>query len=268
MRENALADWDLTTTDLKSRLTALYFGRSPESRRFRLGILVFDIATIAFFIGSSFFELSPVIIAIDAVIALVIATDLAARAYISGTPFRFFLRPTSLADLVVVATLLLPAFLDSFAFLRVLRALRLLRSYHVATDLKALSPFFRRNEATIQAAVNLLVFLFVVAAVVFVTQERRNADIQNYVDALYFTVTTLTTTGFGDIILEGTGGRLLAIFVMVIGVSLFLRLAQTIFTGGGKVQYTCPDCGLTRHDPDAVHCKHCGRTLHIETEGA
>jgi voltage-gated potassium channel len=35
-----------------------------------------------------------------------------------------------------------------------------------------------------------------------------------------------------------------------------------------KVHYECPDCGLTRHDPDAVHCKHCGATIHIETEGA
>jgi voltage-gated potassium channel len=34
-----------------------------------------------------------------------------------------------------------------------------------------------------------------------------------------------------------------------------------------KVRYTCPDCGLNRHDPDAVHCKHCGRTINIATEG-
>jgi voltage-gated potassium channel len=33
------------------------------------------------------------------------------------------------------------------------------------------------------------------------------------------------------------------------------------------VHYKCPDCGLTRHDPDAVHCKHCGELLKIETEG-
>jgi len=24
---------------------------------------------------------------------------------------------------------------------------------------------------------------------------------------------------------------------------------------------------LTRHDPDAVHCKHCGEALHIRHEG-
>jgi len=66
-------------------------------------------------------------------------------------------------------------------------------------------------------------------ALVFVLQFEDNPDIDGYIDALYFTVTTLTTTGFGDIILTGNLGRLLAVFIMVAGVALFLRLAQTIF---------------------------------------
>ena len=79
-------------------------------------------------------------------------------------------------------------------------------------------------------------------------------------------MTTLTTTGFGDITLHGSVGRILAVLIMFIGVSLFLRLIQTIFRPA-KVRYDCPDCGLKRHDPDAVHCKHCGRLLPIPSEG-
>ncbi|MGD8340537.1 MAG: ion transporter, partial [Gammaproteobacteria bacterium] len=41
---------------------------------------------------------------------------------------------------------------------------------------------------------------------------------------------------------------------------------QTVFRPH-KVRYECPRCGLTRHDLDAVHCKHCGHELHIRTEG-
>jgi len=54
---------------------------------------------------------------------------------------------------------------------------------------------------------------------------------------------------------------------MIFGISLFLRLLQTIFRPG-KIRYECPMCGLNRHDNDAVHCKHCGTVLHITTEGA
>ena len=53
---------------------------------------------------------------------------------------------------------------------------------------------------------------------------------------------------------------------MIVGVALFLRLVQTIFRPN-RVRHECPDCGLTRHEIDAIHCKHCGRQLHIRTEG-
>jgi voltage-gated potassium channel len=99
-----------------------------------------------------------------------------------------------------------------------------------------------------------------------VTQNDINPEIRTYIDALYFTVTTLTTTGFGDVTLIGPGGRLLAIVIMVAGVSLFLRLLQALFRPH-KIQFKCPDCGLLLHDADAVHCKHCGRVLPIEDEG-
>ena len=116
------------------------------------------------------------------------------------------------------------------------------------------------------SAVNLVVFMLVMTALVFETQVGRNPEINNYADALYFTVTTLTTTGFGDITLEGTGGRLLAVLIMIFGVSLFLRLAQTVFRPS-KVRFQCPECGLSRHDADAVHCKHCGVVVNIPDEG-
>jgi len=53
---------------------------------------------------------------------------------------------------------------------------------------------------------------------------------------------------------------------MICGVTLFLRLAQVLFRPL-KVRQTCQNCGLSLHDADAVHCKHCGAVIHIETEG-
>ncbi len=87
-----------------------------------------------------------------------------------------------------------------------------------------------------------------------------------FVDAFYFTVATVTTTGFGDITLPGNFGKLTSIVTMIIGISLFVRLAQSIVRPY-KVTFPCPECGLQRHDADAVHCKACGRVLNIPDEG-
>jgi voltage-gated potassium channel len=252
--------------DLRAKLQTLYFGEGPRARRFRYGLIVFDLVTIAVFLIASFARDASWLIPLDIALALALSAEFAARLYAEPSRWAHLRSGATLADLVVIVSLLLPAFVDNLAFLRVARALRLLRSYHLLRDLRQDSPRFRTYEDVIQRTVTLGVFIFVVTSAVFVTQNDINPQISNYVDALYFTITTLTTTGFGDITLQGPGGRLLAVVIMVVGVSLFLRLLQALFRPN-KVRFECPDCGLLVHDADAVHCKHCGRVLHIQTEG-
>ncbi len=247
-------------------LHELYYGRGRRAARFQYAMIAFDLAVIAFFVAVSFVPHHPWLVWVDLGLALLLAADFGARLWIANRRVRFFVRPGSLADLVVIASLLMPALTESYAFLRIVRVLRLIRSYHVLGLLCRRSAFFKANYDIILSAINLVVFVFVMTAVVYVTQARQNPAIENYVDALYFTVTAMTTTGFGDIILAGTEGKLLAVIIMMFGISLFVRLAQTVFRPG-KVRHECPTCGLLRHDPDAVHCKHCGTTLHIPTEG-
>ncbi|MEM7747712.1 MAG: ion channel [Pseudomonadota bacterium] len=251
---------------MKETLRTLYRGTSERARMFRFAVLAFDVVTILFFIVSSLMQDQLWIYIVDAIVGLVILADVAARYWIAERKSRFLMETTTWADIIVIITLFLPALLESLLFLRVVRALRLLRSYRVLKDLRNEFSYFRRNEETIQSAVNLGVFVFVMTALVYVLQVNTNPQINNYVDALYFTVTALTTTGFGDITLSDTTGRILSVLIMVFGVALFLRLIQTIFRPS-RVIYDCPDCGLHRHDADAIHCKHCGRVINIASDG-
>ena len=84
----------------------------------------------------------------------------------------------------------------------------------------------------------------------YVTQVVINANIVTYVDALYFTVTTLTTTGFGDIVLQGEYARLSSIAIMLLGFAP-VPPAGTSGVPTRKVSFRCPDCGLSRHEADA-----------------
>lgn len=249
----------------KHGLRQLYYGSDAISRRFRFTLLVFDIATIGLFLATTFVDNAPWVIALDFCLAAIIATDLGARFWIATNRREFVLSLWTIADVVVLFSLLAPVLTDNLGFLRIARAVRLLRSYHVLRDLRGQSAWFRANEEVIKRTLNLFVFIFVVTSAVFVTQHEINPGITNYIDALYFTITTLTTTGFGDITLQGPGGRLLSVVIMVIGVSLFLQLLQAIFRPR-KVRHRCPDCALLVHDADAVHCKHCGRVLAIPNE--
>ena len=248
-------------------LDGLYHGDSKAAIRFRFALLTVDLATIAFFVVLSMAAVqAPWVNVLNYVIAVYLIADVTARGLLRKRRLIFLLWPTTIADILVVVSLLLAPFIQSLAFLRLLRALRLLQSYHMVRDLRRIYPFFRKNESVIHAVLNLLVFIYIVSALVLVLQIGRNPMIGNYLDALYYTVTTLTTTGFGDIVLTGRSGQMLSIVIMVAGVALFLRLIQTIFRPP-QVKHRCPDCGLTEHDRDAVHCKHCGRVIDIETAG-
>ncbi len=253
---------------LRQRLNALYTGQGRKAKRFRYGLIGFDLCSIAFIVATMPMEPHPWILAADVAIGAVILADVLARLWITPDWRRALWRPTMVIDLIVVFSLLLaPLFAQNLGFLRILRSFRLFQSYRVLRDLRQETAFFRRNEDVIVSIINLVTFIFLVTALVFTLQYKDNPAIASYGDALYFTVTTLTTTGYGDITLTGEGGRLLSVAIMVVGVALFLRLAQTVFRPP-KIRHACQSCGLGRHDADAVHCKHCGTVLKIETEGA
>src|SRR5690606_6920748 len=149
-----------------------------------------------------------------------------------------------------IVSFIAPIVGEGIGFLRILRTVRLLHTYHLLVRLRADSAFFRRNEELIIATVNLCVFIFIMTGFVYETQYRTNPQIANYIDALSFTISALTTTGFGDITLKGTFGNLLSVVIMIFGVTLFLRLIQVLLRPN-KVRFPCPTCGLQRHDRDA-----------------
>lgn len=247
-------------------LRRLYFGKEPASRAFRWGLLAFDIAVIVYFLVSATIDARATPRGLDYALALAILADMVARIVITPRPWANILGVWTIVDMLVIVSLVVPIFVDHAGFLRVIRMLRLLRSYHVVRELREHSAWFKRNEEVIQSSLNLAVFVFFISAVVYVLEGHKNEKIGNYFDALYFTVTTLTTTGFGDITMSDTTGRMLAVVIMLVGVGLFIRLVQVIFRPN-KVRFPCPACGLTRHEPDAVHCKSCGTVLAIPDEG-
>jgi voltage-gated potassium channel len=244
----------------------LYEGDTPGAYRFRYGLLAFDLATVLFIIGTSFAPRTAFLESLDVLFGLGILADFMTRLAISRSLKRELLRLSTWTDIAAIISFLAPLIGEAAGFLRILRTLRLLRTYQVLKRLRADSPYFRHHEEVIIASANLIVFVFIMTGIVYETQHYTNPLIANYADALYFTVTALTTTGFGDIVLKGTAGRIVSVVVMVFGVTLFFALIRALLRPS-KVRFQCPTCGLRRHDFDAVHCKACGTILNIPDEG-
>ncbi|OYX36245.1 MAG: ion transporter [Caulobacterales bacterium 32-69-10] len=248
---------------LRARLHRLYYGRTPAAVRFRYSVLVLDLAIIAFFIAAPMLRGTEAFFLIDYAIAVVVAVEMVARVS-AAYDSRWWRAPIVWVDIFVLATLLVPQVLFNLGFLRIVRLWSVVHS-----------EFFWRTvgrryddtrwEDVIRTVATMVTFVFVVTGFVYTSYARTHPGIDGYVDALYFTVATLTTTGFGDITLPGTWGKLISIVTMIAGITLFVRLAQALFRPY-KVSFACPTCGLMRHDQDAVHCKACGEILNIPND--
>lgn len=249
---------------LRARLRYLYHGQSAAAVRFRLAVIVVDIALIGFFIAAPLLRETAFFLAVDYFVAFILALDLCARALASRSVRLWVKRPIVWVDAFVLLTLLAPGWLFNLAFLRVLRLWTLLHSDFFWSTIGRRYDDTRYEEVT-RAASTLVTFVFIVTGFVYTSFAGRHVGVDGYIEALYFTVATLTTTGFGDIVLPGAWGKLISIVTMIAGITLFVRLAQTVFRPH-KVRFLCERCGLMRHEPDAVHCKACGLLLNIPND--
>jgi voltage-gated potassium channel len=244
----------------RSRVRALYFGHTQAALRFQGVLLVLDLLIIGFFVGSQFIAEQRWFWLVDAAIAVFLALDLGARLFAFGSLRRWLKYPTTWIDLVVLATLLFPTVLHNWGFLRILRLYTLVRSERFWNVLARGKWDDTYIEDLTRAIVTMVVFIFIATGLTLALFVGHHPKLNNFIDAMYFVVTSLTTTGYGDITIDTAIGRLFSIGLMITGISLFFSIAQKAFAPQRKI-VRCPGCGVDRHDHDARHCKACGVAL-------
>jgi len=244
----------------KELLITLFHRRSRKSIIFNRVLIALNIAVFGIFALEYVAPDHHIIHWLEVVFGSLFLAEYLARLWIAPRKLSFVFDVFSIIDLLVIISLFSPILIGNLALLRVLRSLRVLRTYYVLDLMKHESKAVAQYKATIVSILNFAVFLAIMTAIVYVAESQFNPHINTYLDALYFTVSTLTTTGYGDVTAIGPWGKLLSVTAMLIGITLFLQLTRTIFVGA-KIHYTCPECGLNAHDIDSTFCKHCGQTL-------
>ena len=170
------------------------------------------------FVGIGFLDETDLTIATERALTIVFAVEFGGRLTIA--PDRWAYLRGHWIDLV--------ALLPTTRALRLLRLVRLLRAS--AGLFRALSQVERL------AAHRGLVWLFVIwlsVAVIcsiwlFAVEAEVNPDIASPLDALWWGIVTLTTVGYGDVYPRTAEGRVAAMVLMVLGISLYSAITATI----------------------------------------
>jgi len=135
---------------------------------------------------------------------------------------------TSLLIVAAQALALVPS-LSGFGVLRVLRAGRVWRSLAVLARVVAIGgaaakdgrAILRRHAAAF--ALGFAGMTWLSSAVAFTLTEDVGTDgrLQSFGDALWWSSTTITTVGYGDVFPVTAAGRLVGVVTMAVGISAF-----------------------------------------------
>jgi voltage-gated potassium channel len=254
--------------------------RTPVGKAVDVGLLALNLVFIGVFVLDTYplgAAAGPVR-AVEVTVAGVFLAEYLLRVY--GAPDRLaeVRNPYTVVDLLAVLPTLvgtlspgLLAVASSVGFLQLLRVVRVLRFFRFTRDEEFFFGTVTRETLQVMTLVLTVLSIFFVAAGLFYTVEHEaNPAVATFGDAFYYAVVSLTTVGFGDITPTTRAGRWVTVLAILAAVVFVPRQASRIvraWTDRDTVDVTCPQCGLSRHDEDASHCKACGHVIYSEFDG-
>lgn len=153
---------------------------------------------------------------------------------------RWVLSPLGLIDLVAILPfyifLLLPGSGESLLLLRIFRALRLLRVFKLTRYSRALhilrTVLVREaNILMVVAFVMLVILIFASWGVYLIERVAQPEHFGSLPKALWWSVVTLTTVGYGDVVPLTAGGKVFGGIISLVGIGMAALPAGILASG-------------------------------------
>lgn len=178
---------------------------------------------------------------------------------------RFALTPMALVDLVAIAPFYLELYWPGTIDLRFLRTLRLLRLLRLLRSERASHAFTtltrvlqgKRPDLIISLVV-VVVAMFVSAGAIYVAEHGQpGTTFTSIPQAMWWSVETITTIGYGDMVPTSATGKVIGALVGLLGICA-VALPVGIVTGG-----FFEEIGRSKSEaqPSQASCPHCGKSL-------
>lgn len=195
---------------------------------------------------------------------------------------RYIVSPMGIVDLLAVAPFVAVLVgvipyqtINSF---RVLRVMRLIKVSRYMRGLTAIANVLKSRRNEIVASFTVLFVLAITASALMYQVENpvQPDKFDSVLTGMYWAITTITSTGYGDLVPHTPLGRLIGFAVMVLSIAL-VAIPGGIFTAGfieemrrqeqERHVVPQPDANAqqgddARRDTDeAARCPHCGKPL-------
>ena len=142
---------------------------------------------------------------------------------------------TGIIDLLAILPSILPLLLGGvdLRWLRILRLMRLLKFSHYSSALEDLLSAVQHERRSFAATLYLLILAILISSsLIYVFEQNVQPEhFGSIPDAMWWTVVTLTTVGYGDIVPMTVAGKLVATLTALMGVCVVALLTGIVATG-------------------------------------
>ncbi|MDX8405013.1 MAG: ion transporter [Mariprofundus sp.] len=214
---------------LRSTLNCWLFDlSSPIGRRVNLALMTIIVLSVIVGMLGTVKHLEDdwqfLFYALESGVVILFILEYMARLYSAHRPLEYALSFYGIIDLATILPVLIIG--DTSTAIRLLRVLRMLK---LVRYLRALQLFISSMKdvleiiAVVVAAISIVIL--VAGNLIYFLEPQIIADA---FEGCWWSLVTMTTVGYGDIVPQTTGGRILASSLIVIGVSMFAMLTGVI----------------------------------------
>ncbi len=160
----------------------------------------------------------------EAVVVLIFTAEYLLRLFVADHRLRFVTSFYGLIDLLAIVPFYLATSVDLrsvrvFRLLRLVRALKILRFSRAAHRFQVAFRMIRAELILFLTATAFLLFVSAVGIYYFENPAQPHVY-KSIFHALWWSVTTLTTVGYGDMVPLTVGGRIFTVLILLIGLAV------------------------------------------------
>jgi len=268
----------VTSDERKHYLNTVIFGTdTPAGKRFDIALIIMILVSVVLLMMESLqsFSLEHYVFLryFEWIFTFIFTIEYAVRIYCTPKPIGYMKSFYGVVDLLSILPSYLSLMFPGANYLLIIRLLRVLRVFRVLKLARYLSEANILIRSMLMAKRKIFVFFMsvVILATIFgslmYVVEGPENGFSSIPKSIYWTIVTITTVGYGDIVPQTVIGQIIASIAMLTGYSIIAvptgiltaELAQEMQRERGRRR--CTNCTSAGHENDAQFCKHCGHGL-------
>jgi len=276
---------------IRQKLYIIIYGvNTPAGKAFDIGLLIAILLSV-FTIMSETVEgidhkFHQELIVLEWIFTVVFTIEYLTRIFVSKKPLRYIFSFYGIIDLLSILPMFFSLFLAGSHILSSFRILRLLRLFRVFRLIEFMEESSRLKVALLASRAKIMVFLYTVLIISVLIGtlmyyiEGPENGFTSIPKSVFYTIVTLTTVGYGDMvpttalgqffsmILMVTGYGIIAVPTGIVGVEIakevgkkLSRESDTNTQHNSLNGIVCAHCNKEGHRNDADYCYSCGHYL-------